>query len=75
MEYRAKRNGELGEQFLSSPCTHLGASCSQAACPPKNHHIIRLVYGQFVPWSDRSKSDRSTGKSDRPKKKSDRSTI
>ena len=34
-----------------------------------------MVSGQFVPWSDRSKSDRSTGKSDRSKKKSDRSTI
>ena len=33
------------------------------------------VYGQIVPWSDRSKSDRSTVKSDRSTKKSDRSTI
>ena len=36
---------------------------------------METVYGQIVPWSDRSKSDRSTVKSDRSTKKSDRSTI
>ena len=39
------------------------------------YNIYYMVSGQIVPWSDRSKSDRSTVKSDRSTKKSDRSTI
>ena len=44
------------------------------ACAPKRK-APKPVYGQIVPWSDRSKSFRSRVKSDRSTKKSDRSTI
>ena len=39
-----------------------------AAIAEKKKFSDRRIYGHFVPWSDRSKSDRSTQKSDRSTK-------